>query len=93
MRRRRARSCKDTAPDEPDKGTRLYPQTKPRGALPVSAGWDLGRNDHTDEDGQEAPRGALLCDALLSAACALRADNPNYAHSDPQNANKRYNGQ
>jgi hypothetical protein len=31
---------------------------KPRGALSASAGWDLGRNDHTDEEEQEAPRGA-----------------------------------
>ena len=34
-------------------------RTQNRGALLQfsSAGWDLGRNDHTDEVEQEAPRG------------------------------------
>jgi hypothetical protein len=37
-----------------------------RGARhPLAAGWDLGRNDHTDEVGQ-APRGAYLVYYILT---------------------------
>ena len=33
-----------------------------RGAYPSAFfGWDLGRNDHTDEVGPETPRGAISC--------------------------------
>ena len=36
------------------------PERKPRDASSAFFGWDLGRNDHTDEVGLEAPRGAFV---------------------------------
>jgi len=56
MRRRRARSGRPS--DCPRRGgtkdTGSAGAQKPRGA-PSASGWDLGRNDHTDEVEQERP--------------------------------------
>jgi hypothetical protein len=53
--RRRRRKAHPREPPERSGGQK----TQNRGALLQfsSAGWDLGRNDHTDEVEQEAPRG------------------------------------
>lgn len=48
-------------------------------------GWDLGRNDHTDEVGREAPRGAY-CIVILrdnSLCCALSENCPNCSCGHP----------
>src|SRR6185312_1230087 len=37
------------------------PSTRPRSVPSAFLGWDLGRNDHTDEVGPKTPRGALSC--------------------------------
>src|SRR6185312_3251810 len=37
------------------------PSTRPRSVPSAFLGWDVGRNDHTDEVGPKTPRGALSC--------------------------------
>ncbi|GIH08950.1 hypothetical protein Rhe02_70170 [Rhizocola hellebori] len=39
---------------------RIELDKKDRGALFPTAGWDLGRNDHTDENGKERPAESMF---------------------------------
>jgi len=66
MRRRRATLGRL---GEPLKSNRGSGTQKPRGA-PSASGWDLGRNDHTDEVGQERPAELFRCIPGICRLCA-----------------------